>query len=356
MTLSLNDTIQPLLDDLIANGDERGLQVAAYLDGRLVLDCWAGVTDIRSGQPVDGETLFPVFSVTKGVAATALHLLAERGQLDYDDPVVKHWPQFGLHGKEHITIRHCLSHTAGLYRMPDALNHELLGDWEFMVAALANAVPEHPPGERQVYHAMSYGWLIGELVRRIDGRDFVQFMNEELNAPLGIESLYCSIPDQVENRVAWLEEDTSSQPDNLAGNGSVPSWVNPLHAWMNREDARRACIPASSGIMSARAIARHYASLLPGGVDGVELLPPPAHRPSYRTANLIRADRCLVWTGLRDRRARQYTGRTRLWPWRLWRVNCLCRSESPLGLCIVQKPLQSAIQHQSSRHRRPRRN
>ncbi|WP_309400528.1 serine hydrolase domain-containing protein [Cerasicoccus maritimus] len=267
-----NSAIQPLLDELVAEGGERGLQVAAYVDGQLVLDAWAGVADNRTGAEVSADTLFPVFSVTKGMVSTALHLLAERGQLDYETPVANYWPEFAANGKAAVTVRQCMNHTAGLYRMPHDLDHAKLADWAFMVGAIAAQAPTYTPGERQVYHAMTYGWISGEILRRIDGRDFKQFLAEELNAPLGIENLFCGIPEGIDERIAWLEETGAETPDNL-GNGSVPNWLQPLHAWMNRDDARRACIPASTGVMCARSMARHYAALIPGGVDGVELLP-----------------------------------------------------------------------------------
>lgn len=269
----LNAEIRPLLEQLVAENDERGLQVAAYVNGELVLDTWAGVSDVRNGAMVSGDTLFPVFSVTKGVAATAIHLLAERGLLDYDAPVARYWPEFAANGKDGILVRHVMAHMAGLANMPENLDHVKLGSWDYMVQALANETPAHAPGEQQLYHAMTFGWLVGELVQRIDGRHFTVFLEDEIKAPLGIADMYCAIPDAVDSRIAWLEEDVINMPENLL-NGPVPGWVKPLHTWMNRDDARRACIPASSGIMSAKAVARHYAALLPDGVDGVALLPP----------------------------------------------------------------------------------
>ncbi|GHC00705.1 serine hydrolase domain-containing protein [Cerasicoccus arenae] len=271
----LEQAIQELLDQLVVDGDERGLQVAVYQDGKLVVDAWAGVADINTGTRVTGDTLFPVFSVTKAMTATAIHLLAERDQLDYDQPICDIWPEFAANDKRGVTIRHAMNHTAGLAAMPANLNHQQLGDWTFMVKAIAKLHPVHAPGEHMAYHAMTYGWILGEILCRVDGRHFPDFIQQELNKPLGIEDLFVSTPDEVESRVAWLEEDVDEAtplPENL-GQEAVPHWVQPLHKWMNRPDARRACIPASSGIMSARAIARHMAALLPCGVDGVTLLP-----------------------------------------------------------------------------------
>lgn len=113
--------VQALLDDLVGRNVERGVQVAAYLDGALVVDAWAGVADVAGGHPVAGNTLFNVFSATKGVTATVIHHLAERGRLDYDAPVASYWPEFGAHGKGAITVRHVLTHSAGLPQLPDGV-------------------------------------------------------------------------------------------------------------------------------------------------------------------------------------------------------------------------------------------
>ena len=112
--MDINTRVQTVLDDLIGRGIEQGLQVAAYLDGKLVIDTWAGIADATTGRPVDGETLFPVWSTTKGITATVIHLLVERGLLDYDAPVARNWPEFGANGKQGITLRQVLAHTAGV--------------------------------------------------------------------------------------------------------------------------------------------------------------------------------------------------------------------------------------------------
>jgi CubicO group peptidase (beta-lactamase class C family) len=274
----IQKNIQSLLNQLVVEADERGLQVAAYIDGKLVVDAYAGIADVTTGQPVTGESLFPVFSVTKGMTATAIHLLAERGKLSYDMKICEVWPEFAANGKEAITLRQALNHTAGLSHMPTDIGHRELCDWDAMCRAIANLKPSTAPGMEMAYHAMTFGWILGEIIRRTDGRPFQTFVQQELNDPLGINSLFAGIPDHVEPLVTLLEEEIEEKQGNELPNAAspqtVPFWVQPLHAWMNRPDARRACVPASNGIMNARAMARHYAALLPGGVDGVELLPP----------------------------------------------------------------------------------
>ncbi len=269
----IQQKIQSLLDQLVEEGSERGVQVAAYLEGDLIVDSWAGVADIRSDKPVAGETLFPVFSVTKGLVATMAQILVDQGKLQYETRLAEVWPEFGVNGKSEITFRQALNHTAGLSNMPRGIGHQELGDWEAMCRAIADMRPISAPGVETVYHAITYGWLVGETMRRVDGRPFAWMLDEVICQPLGITSLFVGLPESRDSDTAFLESvlEESALPE-VDVPQAVPAWVQPLHAWMNRTDARRACIPASNGIMNARAVARHYAALLVGGVDGVELL------------------------------------------------------------------------------------
>jgi CubicO group peptidase (beta-lactamase class C family) len=143
-----------------------------------------------------------------------------------------------------------------------------------MCSRVADLAPLWTPGTRIEYHALTYGWILGEVARRVDGRNFARLLREEITQPLGTEGIFVGIPDEAESRVARLEEHNPAPPPPDDGTPqSVPSSLGPIFAWMNRPDVRRACIPASNGVMSALAIARHYAALLPGGVDGIQLLP-----------------------------------------------------------------------------------
>lgn len=139
-------TIQALVDRLVADGTERGLQVAAYLDGRLVVNAWAGIADFQTGRPVEEDTLFPVFSTTKGMVATVIHILVERGRLSYDEPISKIWPEFGARGKERITLRQALNHTSGIPQMPVGIGFAELCDWGVMCGKIAGLEPLWPPG------------------------------------------------------------------------------------------------------------------------------------------------------------------------------------------------------------------
>ena len=274
MRQDLQDTIQALLNTLVAEGRERGAQVAVYADGKLIVDAWAGVADVRTGASVDGDTLFPVFSTTKGVFSTVIHILAERGQIDYDTPIVHYWPGFAANGKEAITMRHALAHTSGIPYMPDGVTFEQICDWDFMCAAVAQLKACHAAGAKQIYHPVTFGWIVGEVAHRVDGRSVPRLLAEEICRPLGMTGLYCGMPAELEPATAFLElvpnpPVTISPPPHL-----IAPCMEPLHEWINRPEARRTPQPGCSGIMSARSVARHYAALLPGGVDGVELLSP----------------------------------------------------------------------------------
>ena len=281
---SLTKSIGALMEEMVASGRERGMQVAAYHQGRLLFNLSAGQAD--RARPVGPETMFPVYSVSKGIAATAIHILAERGLLTYDRPVGEVWPEFAANGKEKITLRQVLCHSAGVPQMPTGITLADLVDWETMCARIAELPPLYPPGTRMMYHAITWGWIVGEVARRVDGRDFGRIIQEEICAPLGIDDLFIGMPAELEERVAVVEENpadfTWPPPPPPGTPEAIPLWLCPLDQLMNRPEAHQACIPATSGIMSAHALARHYAGLLPGGVDGVELLPPSRIREATR--------------------------------------------------------------------------
>jgi len=265
--------IQNILQNAVNQGAERGIQCTVYFNGNLIVDAWAGIADKNTGRPVTGDTLFPVFSVTKGVVATIIHMLVERKIIDYDDAISKFWPEFASNGKDHIKIRHILNHTAGLQNVPPEITIKTVCDWKFVCEAIAKSTPSLPPGLKAEYHAMTYGWILGELIQRASGYSLIHWLQKEISEPLKIKDIYIGIPDEVEDRIAFLEDPGVTPINQSQSLGqSVPDWIWPLHTWMNRPDARRACVPGSNGIMTARAIAKHYAALLPNGIDGIELL------------------------------------------------------------------------------------
>lgn len=274
-----------------------GAAVCVYHHGEKVVDLWAGSRN-EAGAPWEPETVALSYSTTKGVAATLLHILADRGLVDYEAPVAKYWPEFAQAGKSDITVRHLMSHQAGLYDIRGLIDdaHTML-DWESMTDALAKAKPVHPPGAAMGYHGLTYGWLVGELVQRVTGMRFAEALEKEIATPLGLKGLYCGLPKEKFDRRAHLVEQglhaTSSQLERVSQIGKT---VNRAFAFaripvdlrnlalallppgmdafdFNSEDAVAASIPSANGMFSARSLAKLYALLADGGeFDGVRLL------------------------------------------------------------------------------------
>ncbi|MDE3077798.1 MAG: beta-lactamase family protein [Chloroflexota bacterium] len=267
-----NDKVRATLEKLVEEGPEVGLQVAAYLDNTLVIDAWAGLADEASGRPVDGDTLFMLSSTTKGVTATCMHILADKGKLDYDMPISSVWPEFGARGKAKATVRDALSHRTGVPQTPVGYTPEWLSDWERMCRGIADLVPMFEPGLRTAYHSLNYGHICGEILRRIDGRPIGQFLQEELCQPLGLDSIFLGVPNGALPRVAVLKDAPPAPPEYDARMVGEPAGSQ-VAKYFNRREIQQATIPGSGGIMNARALARHYAMLANGGeLGGVRIL------------------------------------------------------------------------------------
>jgi CubicO group peptidase (beta-lactamase class C family) len=273
-----NAVVRAAIDAAVSSGREIGVQVAAYRGGELVVDTWGGLADETRGRAVDGDTLFNVYSVTKAVAATALHLQAERGYIDYEARVSRYWPEYGKHGKETTTVRDVLTHRACVPQMPAGVTPERMCDWSWMTAAIADLEPLAPPGSKTLYLSMTYGWIVGELVRRTDParRSLGRFVREELARPLGITDLWIGIPDAVESRVAKQTDAMVPVPAEYLPPlflASMPPQVALSPVVFERADVRRAEVAGVGGIFNARSEARFWALLANGGeLDGVRLL------------------------------------------------------------------------------------
>ena len=287
-----NAAVTHAIDKALASGKEVGVQVAAYLRGKLVVDTWGGVADPRTGRMVDGDTLFNVYSVTKAVAATAIHMLVDRGVLDYDTPIVKWWPEYGAHGKEKTTLRHVLTHRAGVPQMPDGVTPKQLVDWDWMARAIAGLTPLAEPGTKTLYLSMTFGWILGEVLRRADPahRSLGRFVLEEIAGPLNAPDLWIGIPDEVEPRIATqVDAMTPIPPEYLPPLflASMPAAVALVPEVFERPEVRRAEVAGVGGIFTARSQARFWAMLAGGGeLDGVRLL----SRELVATLNTPRAN------------------------------------------------------------------
>jgi CubicO group peptidase (beta-lactamase class C family) len=274
---SANATVERALQQLIDEGPEVGLQVAAYVDGQLVIDAWAGVADEATGRRVDGDTLFMLSSTTKGVTATLAAILADRGKLDYDRPMAFYWPEFGAHGKDTVTVREVIAQRSGIPQTPVGYTPEWLSDWDRMCRGIADLTPMFTPGERTSYASLTFGHMIGEIIHRIDGRRVGQFCQEELAGPLGAD-VYLGVPDALLGRVAVLKDGPSAPPAYDARMVGEPAGSHVAEVF-NRREVQQAAIPGSGGIMSARGLARMYAMLANGGeLDGVRILSPESIR------------------------------------------------------------------------------
>ena len=271
-----NAAVQAVLDRLVAEGREIGIQICAWQGEEQIVDCWAGVADAATGRPVDADTLFNVFSVSKAVSATAVHIQVERGLIDYDSPVAAYWPEFAQAGKSDVLVRHVLSHVSGVLRMPPDVTPERMTDWDWMGRRIAEMPGAYPSGSRSSYQSMTFGWLVGEMVRRTDPkrRPFGQFVREEIAEPLGATDLWLGIPDAAEPRVATLDAvAVYVAPDGNMMREAQPTIVDLMPDPFERPDVRRACIPAVGGIFNARSEARFWAMLANGGqLNGVRLL------------------------------------------------------------------------------------
>jgi CubicO group peptidase (beta-lactamase class C family) len=245
------------------------------------------VADRASGKPWERDTIGLVWSCTKGPVALCAHILVSRGQLDLDAPVARYWPQFAQAGKEEVTVRLLLSHQAGLPALRQPLKPGGLFDWDYLVALLATEAPFWPPGTRQGYHALTFGYLVGEVVRRVSGKPLDRFFREEVAGPLAAD-FHLRLPEDDEPRLAW-----TIRPEVPARGEPAARWLGPayqdpqsLQALVLKNNggyysgrayespaARAAVLPSAGGIGNARSLARLYAPLALGGAyEGVRLL------------------------------------------------------------------------------------
>jgi CubicO group peptidase (beta-lactamase class C family) len=270
-----------------AAGLEVGASVAVTVDGVPVVDLWAGDA-VKGSAPWQRDTIVNVYSTTKTMASLCVLMLADRGQLDLDAPVARYWPEFAQNGKEGVLVRHVMSHSAGLPGFdPPLARVEDCYDWELVTRRLAAQKPWWTPGDGSGYHALTQGFLQGELVRRVTGKSIGRFFREEVATPLGAD-FHIGLPAEHDARVAELVPPpgglAAPDPDSIQGRTFRSA---PLTGEEPRTAAwRRAEIPAGGGIGNARSVARVHSALACGGaVDGVRLL-------SEATVNRILEEQC----------------------------------------------------------------
>ncbi|WGY00817.1 serine hydrolase domain-containing protein [Nocardioides sp. QY071] len=261
----LQRRVQSVLDELVGSGAETGLQVAVHHRGQPVVEAVAGVADSRTGRPVAPDTLFFSFSTGKGASALIAHLLVARGLIGYGTRVADVWPGFGVRGKEATTLRHVLTHTAGVPAMPDGLGPADLGDPERVATAIAAAEPRWPPGARTGYHSYTFGFLVGEIARRLTGHSMGRLLHEWVAAPLGLPGeLRFGVPPADLDRLAHLED--AAPPDQ-----SAPWELRPTAGLGNDPALLTADVP-SVGTFTARGLATMYAAILDGRLISADQL------------------------------------------------------------------------------------
>ncbi|WP_433455892.1 serine hydrolase domain-containing protein [Streptomyces sp. CA-142005] len=290
---------------------ERGAAVAVYQDGHKVVDLWAGTKDVdgtAGSAPWEPGTAQIVRSATKGVVAAALLLLHQRGELDLDAPVGAYWPEYKAAGKEHTLVRHLLAHRAGVPVLDRPLSPAEAADPDLGAAAVAAQAPVWEPGTDHGYHAQTYSWLTGELIRRITGRPVGEWLAKEIAGPVGAD-LWLGLPQSEHARVGRVGPveppeaagglktrpkravaEAYADPDSLTRRAFAA--ITPLPD-ENDPAYRAAALPASNGIATADGLARFYASLI-GEVDGGTRLFTPQTRELARAEQSAGPDRVLV--------------------------------------------------------------
>lgn len=289
---------------------DRGAAVAVYRDGRKVVDLWAGTRDVDGAEPWAVDTVQVVRSATKGVAAAVVLLLHQRGQIDLDAPVGTYWPEFKAAGKERVLVRHLLAHRAGLPVLDRPLTPAEAADPVSGPAAVAAQAPAWEPGADHGYHAQTYSWLLGELVRRVTGRTIGRWVAEEIAGPLGLDLWIGLPPDEAHRvgRIGAVEEPATAEGGGLKlrpKRSVAEAYRDPTSLTRrafraidplpdeNDPGYRAAELPAANGMSTARALARFYAATI-GDVDGGRRLFAPATLTLARTEESAGPDRVLV--------------------------------------------------------------
>jgi CubicO group peptidase (beta-lactamase class C family) len=261
--------------------DEIGAAVAIAVEGEPVVDLWAGHLDRERTRPWQRDTLVNVYSTTKGVTALAAHRLVDEGKLDLDAPVAKYWPEFAQAGKGAIPVRWLLSHRAGLPALRKLLPNEALYDWEAMTSALAAEAPWWEPGTAHGYHAVTFGWLVGEVVRRIAGKSLGAYVRDTFANPLDLD-FHVGLAEREHARVADILQPAAPDPNGEAAQMFVRALADPegvtARAFMNPPSMalgpnvaawRSAEIPGANGHGTARALATLYGRVALGDAGGV---------------------------------------------------------------------------------------
>lgn len=286
--------VKEVFADSFVSGIEVGAAVAATIDGKPVIDLWGGHADKAKMRPWTRDTLVNVYSTTKGLAATCAHRLVDQGKLDLDAPVAKYWPEFAQAGKEKIPVNYLLSHRAGLPAVRKQLPMDAYFNWTVMCAALAAHEPWWEPGAKHGYHAITFGYLIGEVIRRVTGKSPGTYLRDEIARPLELD-MHIGVDASFDARIAELigaPPPPPGKPDQIAEMARDPESVtfkaiaNPSPvvdpALVNSREWRAAEIPAANGHATARSLAALYGALATSGkLNGYRVLTPESIKRAH---------------------------------------------------------------------------
>ena len=292
MAVKIEGTCDPKFNrvkDVFAENFEKrgevGAAAAVMLDGKSVVDIWAGHADRDKTRPWTRDTLVNVYSTTKGITAICAHRLADKGLLDIDAPVAKYWPEFAQAGKDKMPVRYLLSHRAGMAAVRKPLDDDALFKWDKMTTALAEQEPWWEPGTKHGYHALTFGYLVGEVIRRITGKTPGTYLRDDLAGPLGLD-LHIGLDAKNDARTGDmiampppgpgepnLFAEVMKNPESVAFKAFMnpPGGMRP--GLVNTREWRAAEIPAANGHTTARSLAKLYGVLARGGeLDGVRVM------------------------------------------------------------------------------------
>jgi CubicO group peptidase (beta-lactamase class C family) len=273
------EPLRELFVGKLESGEDLGASVALNIDGEMVVDLWGGWADEARTAPWTENTITNVFSTTKSMTSLAALVLVDRGELDLDATVARYWPEFAANGKAGVKVRHLLSHMSGVSGWEQPITLEDLYDWDKSTALLAEQAPWWEPGTASGYHALNYGHLIGEVIRRITGQRLGEFFAAHIAGPLGAD-FHIGVPPEELHRVANVvpppapTDPPPLDPKSVAFKTMTNPVMRPEDTWT--EGWRRADIGAGNGHGNARSLACLQSAVACGGeVDGVRLLSPP---------------------------------------------------------------------------------
>lgn len=270
------DAVRQAFEANFAEGQELGARFSLAVDGEIVVDLYGGWADRRETKPFGPDTLTPVFSTTKAIASILIARLVEQGRLSYTQAVADVWPEFAQAGKEAVTVEQVMSHQAGLPGFPDEMDQELWFDWDAICAKLAAMAPMWPVGSASGYHPVTFGYLAGEIFRRVDGRTMGTALREDIAVPAGLD-LWIGLPDSEHGRVAELKRPSELPRFGELNDAVKAAFLTPWASPGGRSGAewRRVEIPSANGHATAPALALLMGALATDGdVGGTHILSP----------------------------------------------------------------------------------